>query len=60
MLCNYILYQPKLVSNNLWIFAFSSLVIVFAIIPSLQGLVSSYEVVNPVLANLAIRIGIGS
>src|SRR5450432_3978519 len=35
VLGNYILHQPKPVSNNLWIFAFGSLVVVLAIIPSL-------------------------
>src|SRR5450432_2957693 len=58
--CNCILHQPEPVSNNLRIFAFSSLIVVFAIVPSLQGLVSSYEVYNPAFTNLAIRIGIGS
>jgi hypothetical protein len=56
---NCILYQLKPVSNNLWVFAFSSLVVVFAVIARLQGLVSLYEVINLALANLAIRTGIG-
>src|SRR5450432_4943309 len=35
ILGNNILYQPKPVSNNLWIFAFGSLVVVLTIISSL-------------------------
>src|SRR5450432_965729 len=53
--CNCILYQPKPVSNNLWIFAFGSLIVVFAIISSLQGLVSLYEVCNLASAKLVIQ-----